>query len=222
MKARVLLLVVSIFLFLTQGVQADDKDVPAFSRHEVRIGWGDQMFDKLMWHNTGYIVNTLPENQTLLYEEKYRYTQHIFAEYSYSFYHWLSAGMLFDTSSCIWDDVIRNGAGVEVSRVANRYCTNLAFVPTVRFTYFRRPYVNLYSSIGVGLAINTGTTKNIYGKKTIMGIAGNMTLLGISGNYKQWFASAELNAYMAAKDPSHMFLMGSRLVTLSIGMRFGS
>lgn len=209
-----------ILLPLLSAMPALASDKQDSYRHEVRIGWGDQIFEKMMWHNTGYIVNTLPQSEMISYDENYRYTQHIFVEYSYSFYSWLSAGLLFDASSFIWDDVTRNGAGAVVLRDANRSCTNLAFVPTVRFTYFRRPYVNMYSAIGMGLAVNTGTTKNIRGKNTLYGIAGNITLLGVSGNYRQWFASAELNAYVAAKDKSHMFLMGSRMFTLSIGMRF--
>lgn len=220
MKKPIAFILILFSLFYAADIQAKDKAEQDFYRHEVRIGWGDQMFERMMWHNTGYIVNTLTQSETLDYEENYRYTQHIFSEYSYSFYSWMSAGLLFDTASCIWDDVTRNGAGTEVSREKNRSFTNLAFIPNVRFTYFRRPYMNIYSGLGMGIAINTGTTKNIYGKNTVCGIAGNITLVGISGNYKQWFASTELNAYMAAKDTSHMFLMGSRMFTLSIGMRF--
>lgn len=220
MKRYVSLIFILFGLLSAVCSHAADKSGQDFYRHEIRIGWGDQMFEKMMWHNTGYIVNTLPQSERMGYEENYRYTQHIFAEYSYSFYSWLSACMLFDTSSCIWDEVTRDGAGIEVSREKNRSFTNLAFIPNVRFTYFRRPYMNLYSGLGMGLAINTGTTKNIYGKNTVCGIAGNVTLLGISGNYKQWFASAELNSYVAARDKKHMFLVGSRMVTLSIGMRF--
>lgn len=220
MKKLIALFFILFPVLAATNIHAEEKDKQDFYRHEVRIGWGDQMFEKMMWHNTGYIVTSLPESETLGYEENYRYAQHIFAEYSYSFYSWLSAGMLFDASSCIWDDVTRNGAGVEISREANRFFSNYAFIPNVRFTYFRRPYINIYSGLGLGLAINTGTTKNIYGQKTVCGIAGNLTMVGISGNYKQWFATAELNVYAAAKDTSHIFLFGSRFVTLSIGMRF--
>lgn len=220
MKRYAFLIVILLQALSAAAAYAADNAGQEYYRHEVRIGWGDQMFERMMWHNTGYIVNTLPQSETMGYEENYRYTQHIFAEYSYSFYSWLSAGLLFDTASCIWDDVTRNGAGAEVSRERNRSFTNLAFIPNVRFTYFRRPYMNIYSGLGMGLAINTGTTKNIYGKNTVCGIAGNVTLLGISGNYKQWFASAELNALVSAKDQKHMFLVGSRAITLSIGMRF--
>ncbi len=39
-------------------------------------------------------------------------------------------------------------------------------------------------------------------------------------NYKQWFASAEINAFASAHNKKNIFLMGSRIFTLSIGMRF--
>lgn len=218
-KHRVFILILLSFLS-TAVALAHDKPEKDFYRHEIRVGWGDQMFEKMMWHNTGYIVTSFPQSETLSYEENYRYTQHIFVEYSYSFYKWLSAGLLFDTSSCIWDDVTRNGAGEEISRNANRSFTNLTFMPHVRFTYFRRPYMDIYSGLGMGLAINTGTTKDIYGNNTLLGFAGNVTLVGVRGYYKQWFASAEINAFASAHNKKNIFLMGSRIFTLSIGMRF--
>ena len=44
-----------------------------------------------------------------------------------------------DGSACLWDDVTRNGAGVEVSRTKNRIFANLTIMPTVRFDWFTVP-----------------------------------------------------------------------------------
>ena len=50
--------------------------------HEIRIGWGDQLFETLAWYDQPH--STLyPESYIGQYEEQYRYLQHWFAEYQY-------------------------------------------------------------------------------------------------------------------------------------------
>ena len=58
-------------------------DIP----HELRIGWGDQTFETLMWRNELHPTVLPPEYQTT-YDEHFRYTQHWFMEYLYNVNYW--------------------------------------------------------------------------------------------------------------------------------------
>ena len=124
--------------------------------HELRVGWGDQMFETLMWHDIGHPSILSPTYQAT-YNERFRYTQHWFAEYLYRLNYRYSFGLLMDYSGVFWDRVLRNGRGKVLQRKMNRAFHNIAIVPTVRFSYHRWDYVSFYSAIGVGLNINTGT-----------------------------------------------------------------
>ena len=43
--------------------------------HDIRIGWGDQLFETLVWYNQPH--STLyPESYIGQYDERYRYLQH--------------------------------------------------------------------------------------------------------------------------------------------------
>ena len=77
--------------------------------HEFRIGWGDQLFETLVWYNQPH--STLyPESYVGQYEERYRYTQHWFAEYQYRVRYWFNVGAMVDYSGVVWDKVQRNGS----------------------------------------------------------------------------------------------------------------
>ena len=54
-------------------------------RNEIRVGWGDQLFESLMWHNPTSITTTMPEAWSQTYHENYRHHQHLWAEYQYRF-----------------------------------------------------------------------------------------------------------------------------------------
>ena len=134
------------------------------------------------------------------YKENHRYYQHLWIEYHWRFYHWLSFGGMIDGSGVSWDDVTRNGAGVDINRVKDRHFYNLVFMPTVRFTYFHHPNVNLYSGIGIGMDINGGTEVNGYGQHTVVGFAINGTVFGVSANYDRWFMTVDFGGLTAVKD----------------------
>ena len=112
-------------------------------RNEIRLGWGDQLFESLMWHNPTNITTTMPASYQQTYHENYRHHQHIWLEYQYRFKYWFSLGGMMDMSEVGWDDVTRNGAGAELSRSGGHYFYNLVFMPTIRFTYFHHEYVTL-------------------------------------------------------------------------------
>ena len=189
-------------------------------RNEVRIGWGDQLFESLIWHNPTTIPTTMPESMTYLTHENYRYNQHLWAEYQWRFCCWFSLGAMVDVSEVGWDNVVRNGKGVELSYDPNHFFYNTIIMPTMRFTYYHHPYVNLYSGMGFGMDINGGTEKNGEGHKTDVGMAMSVTLIGVSANYSRWFMTVDIGGMTALKDANTIFLACSRIFNVGIGARF--
>ncbi|MBR1877976.1 MAG: hypothetical protein IJ814_03100 [Paludibacteraceae bacterium] len=212
------LLVVS--LLWSSALRAEDKSAYLFQRNELRIGWGDQLFESLVWHNPTSVTTTMPAANTYNYKERYRHHQHIWLEYQYRFTHWFSLGGMFDVSEVGWDRVTRNGQGVELARDKNNYFYNLVIMPTVRFTYFHHPNVNIYSGLGAGLDINGGTEVDGKGRHTACGAAVNLTLVGVSANYQRWFWAFDYGGMYALKNANAIYMLKSRMLNFSFGARF--
>lgn len=189
-------------------------------RHEVRLGWGDQLFESLMWHNPTNIATTMPVDWQHTYREDFKHRQHIWMEYQWRYLEWISFGAMYDMSEVGWSEVTRNGAGTELSRSDRKFFYNLVLMPTVRFTYFFHPYVNLYSGLGFGMDINGGTEVNGLGHKTDVGMAINITLIGVSANYERWFMAFDLGGLTALKNKNTVFMAASRMINFSVGARF--
>ena len=189
-------------------------------RNEIRIGWGDQLFESLVWHNPTSITTTMPTEVTYNYKERYRHNQHIWLEYQYRFNYWFSLGGMFDMSEVGWDLVTRDGRGTELARNKNNYFYNIVIMPTVRFTYFHHEFVNIYSGLGIGLGINGGTEVDGLGKHTALGAAVNFTLVGISANYQRWFCAFDLGGLYSLKNANAIYMASSRILNFSIGARF--
>lgn len=187
--------------------------------HNLRIGWGDQMFESLIWYDNGYYTH-LPIEFEDSYNENYRYLQHYFIEYMYNLNYWYSFGMLVDYSGVLWDEVTRNGKGKELSRESNRSFHNIAMIPTVRFSYFHHDYVSLYSSLGFGLNVNTGTELDLKGRKTAVSPALNITLLGVRVGKGHFYGALEVGALAALNSKDEVYMLGSRIFTASVGVRF--
>ena len=127
---------------------------------------------------------------------------------------------MMDMSEVGWDDVTRNGAGMEIGRNNHRYFYNLVIMPTVRFTYYHHPNVNFYSSLGVGMDINGGTETNAKGRHTDVGAAINITVFGVSANYQRWFATMDFGGMTALKNTNTIYMALSRMINVSVGARF--
>lgn len=201
-------------------LNAETREARESMRHEIRVGWGDQLFETLMWHEKP--VNTL---MPIGYEEKrdehFRYTQHWFFEYQYRFKPWFGLGFQVDGSGVIWDQVTRNGIGQVVNKDENHNFYNIIVMPTIRFTYLHKEYVSLYSALGLGLCVNGGTEKDWKtGKKTIVGAAFEPVWLGMTVGHGHWFGALELTGMHALRDKETVFQLGSRLMTASVGCTF--
>ena len=187
--------------------------------HEIRIGWGDQLFETLVWYDQSHPI-LYPESYIGQYEERYRYAQHWFAEYQYRIRYWFNIGGMIDYSGVVWDKVNRNGLGEEVSREKNCNFHNIAIMATARFTYLHSKYVSLHSGLGVGLNINTGSEIDYRGRKTVLAPALNLTVLGMSVGNEKWFGAVEFGGLYSLMNMHEVYLAGSRMFTLSVGHRF--
>jgi len=223
MKGNRIYTVLCVAVLCLLGVstaRAEDNVAYLNQRNELRIGWGDQLFESLMWHNPTFTATTMPVSATFTYHENYRYCQHVWAEYQWRFKNWVSFGGMIDFSEVLWDDVTRNGAGVEMARSTNRHFYNIVIMPTVRFTYYHHPNVNLYSGLGFGMGINGGTETNAAGHHTDIGAAVNITLFGVSANYNRWFWTVDFGGLYSLRDMNTIFLASSRIINVGCGVRF--
>ena len=194
------------------------RHAPVDMPHYLRVGWGDQLFETLIWRDLGH-QNDLPQDYEAKYDENFRYTQHWFVEYLYRLNYRYSFGLLMDYSGVVWDNVLRNGKGEEVGRETNKAFHNIAFVPTVRFSYCRYEYVSLYSAIGAGLNINTGTEVDYKGRKTAVAPAINITLLGVCAGKGRWYGALEVGGMLSFNSAEEVYMLGSRIMTASVGVR---
>ena len=201
------------------SVRNDLRDIIRKHPHQLRIGWGDQLFETLVWYDQPH--STLyPESYIGQYEEQYRYLQHWFVEYQYRIRYWFNVGGMIDYSGVVWDKVNRNGLGEEVSREKNCNFHNIAIMATARFTYMHSKYVSLHSGLGVGLNINTGSEIDYRGRKTALAPALNLTILGMSVGNEKWFGAVEFGGLYSLMNIHEVYLTGSRMFTLSVGCRF--
>lgn len=188
--------------------------------HQLRIGWGDQQFEYLMWHATPRSLTALPATYTADYNEQYRYTQHWFIEYQNRVNRWFSYGGMVDGNGVVWDVVTRNGLGEELNRDKNHSLYNIVIMPTVYFTYLHHPNVSLYSGLGAGMDISGGTETDYKGRRTVVAPALNLTFIGVAAGYKCWFATFELGMMAALTSGQNIYMLGSRLMSVSTGITF--
>jgi hypothetical protein len=127
---------------------------------------------------------------------------------------------MIDYSGVVWDKVQRNGIGEEIKRDKNCNFHNIAIMVTTRFTYLHSKYVLLYSGLGVGLNINTGSEIDYRDRKTALAPALNLTVLGMSVGNEKWYGAVEFGGLYSLMNIQEVYLAGSRMFTLSVGCRF--
>lgn len=207
-------------IILAVPAEAENSIVRDSLRNEIRIGWGDQLFEHLIWQSPQYIISNMPESYVEHYNERYRYTQHWFAEYQWRVNKWFGVGAMADISGCLWDEVTRNGTGKEIDRIKNKSFWNLAIMPTFRFTWFNREHISLYSSIGAGIGVNGGTETDYLGRYTLCAVAVDIAPIGITAEWDRWFICGELGGLYSIKGMTSVFMLNSRILSIGAGVRF--
>lgn len=204
---------------MRDSVRQDLRSIARRYPHQLRIGWGDQIFESLVWYNQSH-PTIYPESYIGEYNEEYRYVQHWFAEYQYRVRYWFNVGIMVDYSGVIWDKVRRNGRGEEVGRDKNCDFHNIAIMLTTRFTYMHSKYVSLYSGLGAGVNVNTGSEIDYRDRKTALAPALSLTVLGMSVGNERWFGAVEFGGLYSLININEVYLAGSRMFTASVGCRF--
>ncbi|MBQ6777783.1 MAG: hypothetical protein IJP52_05670 [Paludibacteraceae bacterium] len=203
MKWRYTYIVLLLLLSLSVGAKGTVQTWDSL-RHEVRIGWGDLLFESATQYEFPHIGRPNIRTDYI--------TGHLFAEYQYSWLRWLSTGMIVDFSGMGWHDRRDNSAH-------NYY--NLSFLPAVRFTWYRHPWVQLYSAVFAGLTINGGSEKDLVrGKYTICYPGWGLTAFGMQVGQKGWFGALEIGGLYALNNMDDIVMLSSRMLTVSIGYRW--
>lgn len=168
----ILVALLTLFPVISEGAGKGGRDnTPAFD-YEVRAGWGGM---PLYFDGSCRACDVDFYNLTL--SEMYGdYTGHVYmtgvisAEFSIFFKKWFSLafnlgynGLFTDRYSGLTDEKLRRENGY-----------SLTFMPQARFTYFSRPMVSLYSSVGLGIS-----GMSFMDDKSV-DIAGHLTLLGVT------------------------------------------
>ena len=141
---------------------------------------------------------------------------HLFLGYRYDVNSWFSAGAEVDWFYLWSNSVHRNGYG-EIVGTYDYHLHQLTIMPSIRFTYFRRPLVELYSGLGLGYTMYEGS----YGVQH--GFTFSPTLFGVNVGNEHWFGEVELGG-MATVTTSWFgnpgVLFSSRLLSVAVGYRF--
>lgn len=177
-------------------------------RHEVRVGWGDPIFESAMKYEFPHLGKPNTEVTYL--------PGHWFAEYQYYWLPWLSTGLIFDYTGMGWRD--KN----DVTK-ANHCYYDISLLPTVRFTYYRHPWVKLYSAVMVGVTINGGTELDpVRNTKTVCYPGVGITALGMQVGQKGFYGAVEIGGLSALMNFKDIALLSSRMITLSVGYKFNA
>ena len=141
---------------------------------------------------------------------------HLFLGYRYDVNTWFSAGVEADWFYLWYSQEHRNGYGTLVGKY-DSHLHQLTIMPSIRFTYFRRPLVELYSGLGLGYTMYEGS----YGVQH--GFTFSPTLFGVNVGNEHWFGEVELGG-MATVTTSWFgnpgVLFSSRLLSVAVGYRF--
>ena len=184
-----------LFLTLLLGTvllcQAEAKN-PPFRHHQVRLGWGDPLFETLAFHEGA-------STQVGVRRQNFGYTGHFFAEYQYRFNPVVSLGIQTDIEGIFWKETTSS----------RNY--DLSILPTLRLTCLNTRYVQLYGGFAAGLMVAFDNAKNVEPAPVV-----NITLLGIQVGKGPWSGSLELGGMTSLRNANQIYMLGSRLISVSV------
>ncbi|MGN1211372.1 MAG: hypothetical protein ACI4TM_06775 [Candidatus Cryptobacteroides sp.] len=152
-KHLFLFAVVTAFLVASSPLYARNTDDRRFSDYEINFGWaGYPIVDVPSNH---YLIECFKINGTLedIYTNadsgfgKILCTGVISAEFNLTIKRWFSISVQANFAG-LWSPEGYYSGGVKTDNVSG---ISASIVPYARFTYFSRPKVSLYSSVGLGL-----------------------------------------------------------------------
>ena len=207
---RIILFLLCIQLcFITKALTLDQRMA---SRHEISVGYGEQLWDAC--NPKGKMIGesySRYSNQTV--------TGNIFVEYIYQVNKLISLGINVNFNGWKADYVklepipVEPGTEHEVSpEIGQEEYYTYSFLPTIRFTYFDHPNVNIYSGLSIG------ATMFSYGKEILGMLALDVCAVGVAWGKNHWFANVEVGALC-----SSLLLVNflpTRILSVGFGYRF--
>ena len=147
-------------------------------------GWSDYRIDGLLYPFTTPLDRY---NNGKYYRDEKVYTQALTLSYTNEIKRWLALSI-----NATYSGAYQNEREAGTGKITDKYRRHrISVYPMVRFTYFNRPVIRLYSAAGFGFGmIKDGwSNNNLYETKT--DIDGQVTFFGVSVG-KKLFASWEL------------------------------
>jgi len=205
---KILLIVLSLLPLVLMAENMTDR---SWHRHEIRIGYGDPLFETMVWHESS-------ANFSLERTYNYRYSGHIFGEYHYRPNAWFSYGGQIDYQQVWWTV----GSNQIYDKIVEKECNffDISIMPTYRFTFFWTDWVNLYCGGGFGLFINGGSEKDYLERQVTFAPVFDLRLLGISIGRDMFFGTFDFGGMFAFRGASEIYMVGSRMMSASFGVRF--
>ena len=201
MKRIIFIMTLVMACTIWNSAQAETKETRAENPHELRLGVGDcsiyyaQRYSPKASYVDARVFDLILPN--------------IFVEYQYRVNSWLSAGLQVNAIGDVYSDITVGSWELAIATYSEGW---VHVIPTATFTYFHRDWVNLYSGIGVGYAMQLETkdqTRNIWHT-----FAAQATLLGISVGRDHWFGTFEAGALFTGRS------FPDRCFNFAVGYRF--
>ena len=201
MKRIIIIMTLLMACTIWNSAQAETKETRAENPHELRLGVGDcsiyyaQRYSPKASYVDARVFDLILPN--------------IFVEYQYRVNSWLSVGLQVNAIGDVYSDITVGSWELAIATYSEGW---VHVIPTTTFTYFHRNWVNLYSGIGVGYAMQLetkGKTRNIWHT-----FAAQATLLGISVGRDHWFGTFEAGALFTGRS------MPDRCFNFAVGYRF--
>ena len=203
-------LIISLLLVFSAVLGAQER-----SRHQVRLGWGDPLFETLAFHPSlkGEYASSasIPAGFTREETFSYGYTGHIFGEYLYRCSKVVSVGVQLDVEGIFWQKANFDAAHQMVGEAVPVRNFDIDIIPTVRFTYLDTRWVRLYSGVGLGVLLAFDNAGEFGAAPTL-----NLNFLGVQVGKGHWGGAFELGMLNALRDSYHIYQLGTRLMSVSV------
>ena len=199
------LLILLIGLTACTAAMAKEPD----GRHQVRIGWGDMMFETFAFRES-------PKFTVGDRRHDVSFTGHIFAGYRYALNKVTSVGVQADVEGIFWKETKYGTDYKPAGPTYNIRNYNLAILPEVTFTYFRSEWVRLHS--GVALGVNIAFDN--HSGRVEAAPALNLNAFGVEVGKGNFYGCLDIGALSAMNSNGTIYMLGSRLLSVSLNYRF--
>ncbi len=184
-------------------------------RHQVRIGWGDALFETLTFANTKPHIypnpQALPENFSIREQFNSGCTGHFFVDYGYRLNKLVRLGGQLDIEGIFWEEgnFDRNHKLIGTATKVRNH--NIVVLPTVRLEYLHTGIVTLYSGAGAGMLV---AFDNLGGCEFSPAL--NLNFVGVQLGWGHWSGGVELGAMLGLSGGNKIYMLGSRLLSVSL------